>query len=433
VAVLVFDIVLQFDTNFFYREDPAELGSLGGLNISITTFALAALYVGWLVDVLAAKSTPQTLRFSWSLFTYVALVLLSVMVARDHELAIFELALLVQMALVFFFIANFVRTPADAVFLVRLLLVSLALESALMVAAYAGLALTLPGLSSQQQSGIFTRVGGTLGSPNNAAAYLMVALALVMGVLLTGARGRLRLLALVSGGLGGAALLVTFSRGGWLGFVVATTVLLICAWRRGRLRAGLPLKLMTGTLLVALFFGQTIRERIFGDDRGAAYSRIPLMKLALRVIADNPVLGVGANNLPIRFDDYAGHEMSGEWLYAVHNQYLLVWAEQGTLGLLAYLTFLLGTLRNAWRCWRGSHPMLSPLALGLLAGLIGFMVHMAVDVFRDRPLLQLLCVVSGLTTAILPMTVAEAGRRNASPSSTLSLQRAPGKSSPQYS
>jgi O-antigen ligase len=140
------------------------------------------------------------------------------------------------------------------------------------------------------------------------------------------------------------------------------------------------------------------------------------MKLALRVIADNPILGVGANNLPIRLDDYAGLEMSGEWLYAVHNKYLLVWAEQGTLGLLAYLAFLLATLRNAWRCWKRSHSTLSPLALGLMAGLIGFMVHMAVDLFRDRPLLQLLCVVSGLITAMLPIVELQAN-----PATTTSL------------
>src|ERR1051325_5014106 len=37
LAIVVLDIPFQFGTHFFYREDDAALGALGGLSISATT------------------------------------------------------------------------------------------------------------------------------------------------------------------------------------------------------------------------------------------------------------------------------------------------------------------------------------------------------------------------------------------------------------
>jgi hypothetical protein len=44
--------------------------------------------------------------------------------------------------------------------------------------------------------------------------------------------------------------------------------------------------------------------------------------------------------------------------------------------------------------------LLSPLALGLAAGVAGHMVHLTVDLFHVRPVQQLLWLVAGLLTAM---------------------------------
>ncbi len=124
------------------------------------------------------------------------------------------------------------------------------------------------------------------------------------------------------------------------------------------------------------------------------------MKLTLRMIEDNLVRGIGANNFAIMIKQYATPEFAGEWLYVVHNKYLLVWAETGIGGLLAFIAFLVVTVRRGWQCWKSKDRFLSPLALGFTAAIIGQMVHMLVDLFSARPQVQSLWLIAGLIAAM---------------------------------
>jgi O-antigen ligase len=118
------------------------------------------------------------------------------------------------------------------------------------------------------------------------------------------------------------------------------------------------------------------------------------------MIADNPVLGVGTDNFTVAMDRYLTPEFRHAWLFTVHNKYLLVLAETGIGGLLAYVAFLLGALRTGWQCWRLQNPLLAPLALGFVAGIVGNMVHQTVDIFHIRAIQELLWLVAGLLAAM---------------------------------
>jgi O-antigen ligase len=144
-----------------------------------------------------------------------------------------------------------------------------------------------------------------------------------------------------------------------------------------------------------LLFGQRLEERLLADE-GSAHARVPLMKLALSMAEDHPVLGVGANNFPVRIPEYAGWDLRGQWLYTVHNRYLVVWSETGTPALICYVWFLVAACLQGRRIWRARDRFLSPLALGLSCALLGLMAHMLVEVFRGRAILQLLFVVAAL-------------------------------------
>jgi O-antigen ligase len=99
-------------------------------------------------------------------------------------------------------------------------------------------------------------------------------------------------------------------------------------------------------------------------------------------------------------DSYLTSEFRRGFLYTVHNKYLLVWSEIGIAGLLAYLAFLFGALRKGWACWKQNDGLLSTLALGFTAAMIGNMVHQSVDIFHDRAVTQLLWLVAGLLFAM---------------------------------
>ena len=251
------------------------------------------------------------------------------------------------------------------------------------------------------------RIGGTIGVPNVAGAYLSVMLAAAAGVLFTDMGKIYQWLSAAVLGSGGVALIFTYSRGAWIALVFAIIVLCFVVWRQRGTSLKVPIAILAVLTLLYVPFGSSISARLFGDDQGSANSRIPLDRLAFRMIGDNLLLGVGANNFTVAMDQYATSEFRREWLWAVHNKYLLILAETGIGGLLAYLAFLLSTLRRGWQCWRLGDSQFAPLALGFVAGIAGHMVHQSVDLFRDRPLQQLLWLSAGLLFAMHRISIAE--------------------------
>jgi putative inorganic carbon (HCO3(-)) transporter len=383
LAIVILDIPIQFGTHLFYHESNAVMGALGGWNLSATTIALTALYLSWIVRILAKRDSQarSSLHMNLSLLLYLAATVISIFVAQDAALALFEVFLVAQACLVYFYVANSICTRRDVMFVVSMLLIGCLLESIVVIAIK--LFMT-PATTWNGPIHIYAdiapltgtmRVGGTVGSPNTAAAYFSLLLAIAAGLL--------------------------FSRGGWIALAVAIAVICFFAWRQRRSSLKVPIAILLILAMIYVPFHSLISARMLGDDKGSAESRIPLNKLAFRMIGDNPLLGVGANNFTVVMPRYLTSEFRSEFLYTVHNTYLLIWTEIGIAGLLAYLAFLLGTLRRGWQCWRFGDPWLSPLALACMAGIAGHMLHQGVDIFSDRPIQQLLWLVAGLLAAML--------------------------------
>jgi O-antigen ligase len=414
LAIVILDIPFQFGTHLFYREEDAALGALGGLSISATTIALAGLYVSWFIRSQANRSSDARPSFhiNLPLLLYLAITAISMVVAQDVSLSFFEVFLLLEACLVYFYVANNVRTRQDVLFVVSLLLIACLLESmAMILIRFNGMPSTLWGapthvhIETDAREG-FMRIGGTVGSSNFAAAYLSISLASAASLLFTNLGRAHKWLAVAVLGLGGVALIFTFSRGGWMALALAVTVICLLVWSRRGFSLKTPIAVLLILGMLYLPFQSVISARLLGDDKGSAESRIPLMKLAFRIIEDNPVLGVGANNFTVVMDRYLTPEFRHSFLFAVHNKYLLVLSETGIIGLLAFLAFLLDALRKGWQCWALQDRLLSPLALGFAAGIAGHIVHMSVDVFRGRPTQQLLWLVAALLTAMHRMCAA---------------------------
>ncbi|HEY3108098.1 MAG TPA: O-antigen ligase family protein [Chloroflexota bacterium] len=410
LAAVLLDIPFQVGKHLGYRRDADELGALPGWDVSLTTIALAALYAIWLAELLAR--TPGRPRpavgASLAPLAYLAFVGLSMLAAADATLASFEFLLLVQTFLLYLYLVSSVRTRSDVVFVATLLLVGLAAEGLLMAAMRVAGQSSIGGILGRFDAGDVARghvdrLGGTIGSSNAAASYLSLLLAPALSLLLTPLGRWHKRLALLGLALGGVALVMTLSRGGWIAFALSLALFCLLAHRRGWLPLTAPLVCAVVVVAAGLLFQDAIVGRLADDDNGSAHSRLPLMRLALRIIADQPLLGIGANNYSLVMTDYVTPDFSdygGEWLYIVHNKYLLVWAETGLGGLIAFLCYLLATIWAGWRGWQLRDRLLSPLALGLTAAIVGHLVHMSVDLFSGRPQAQTLWTCAALLVAI---------------------------------
>ena len=405
LAAIVLNIPLSFGVHLNYREDVGDLGSLGGWALSPTTIALAGLYLGILFALPrgGVRAAMSSIKISAPLAWYLFFCCVSVLAAPDFTLALFEVFALFQFFLMYLYVSNAVSSEADILFVIRLVLIGLILEGVLSIALVSGWSgVKFLGLQTRlDQTGDLglNRFGGTLGSPNDAAAYLVLALAVAMGIALTSLGRKYRWLGIGALVSGFAALILTFSRGGWIAFVVSFAIIGVFAGR-GRISWKIPVLGAVFALAVALLLGSAIEQRLSKDDKGAAYSRVPLMKIAVQMIEDHPLLGVGANNFPVAMQPYVTRGFLGEFIYTVHNKYLLIWSETGVGALVAFVWFLIATIRQGLHCWKRRNPLFSPLALAFTAGIAGHMTHMMSDFFRGGPSQQLLWLMAAMVISL---------------------------------
>jgi O-antigen ligase len=411
LAAVVLDIALMWDVNFFFRGDAPYPG---GLNISLTTIAIAGLYALWLADALGRRtvvSKPQIVA-NIAPFLYIALTTLSILIASDTVLALFGTLLLVQTFLVFLFIASTIRSWSELRFIMIVLMIGVLLESLSVIVSYrVGHDFSFAGISGHsykdiREESIF-RPGGMIGSPNVAGSFLGVVLPLILVFLRVPVSRPVKALAVASFSVGVIALVLTFSRGGWLAFATSILFLSVISMRRNIHNGRILMVLIVALAATAIPFHGVIWSRLTGTDAGAAASRIPLMQMAWNMIKDHPLTGVGINNFSVVLPHYAGPEFSGAWLALVHNEYLLVWSESGLGALVAFLVFLGVALYRGWKLATTGDGPVAVVALGLTAAMVGMLPNMLVERFVDRPQVGLLWLVAALLSASAAMKKAE--------------------------
>jgi len=185
-------------------------------------------------------------------------------------------------------------------------------------------------------------VGGFFGNPNDLATSLNLLLPLAVALALT-STGLKRVLYFVCGGILIGGVIVTFSRGGFLGLSSLAFVFLWKVGRQNRAVTALALAGLVGVLVLALPVGYagriTSMFSIGEDPTGSSQARRDLLDRATNVAAHHPIIGIGMGNFHI----YSIHEQ------VAHNSYLEIAAELGLVGLGAYLLVIFVPLRSLRR------------------------------------------------------------------------------------
>ena len=231
------------------------------------------------------------------------------------------------------------------------------------------------------QSGAI-RSSGTLGHPNQLAKYL---LPLIFLPYVTASRHRtLRTSMFLATSLSILAFLFTYSRGAWIAFIPGAVALAVGLYRHHLIRVKTLYVFFLVGLLFLLLFRNDIRSRFERHDFGSANSRVHMMKLAAYMIADHPFVGIGGNTFQNRRRSYLTPELEEEFTTVVHNQYLLVTAECGLLGLLCYLWLLYAFAKEAKRCVTTSTDAFgNRLGLAVQAGILSLAISMCFDYYKS--------------------------------------------------
>jgi probable O-glycosylation ligase (exosortase A-associated) len=227
-------------------------------------------------------------------------------------------------------------------------------------------------------------------NPNDLAALALLQLSMNVGLLATERRKSwVWTAALVGVVLLPFLILLTQSRGGII--ALGLFMILLLATRRRR-----PLVLLAATTLavgVALVAPTEVWTRMSGlakakttadlqkvDPEGSAEARFGIWKVAVKIIRDQPVLGVGAGAYGLAHASYARDEEfdpGAKGIRDTHSTVLNVLAETGTPGLMLFLGLLLTTIWKAERIRRAAKAILpreSAQLLYLEFGLVAFLV-----------------------------------------------------------
>lgn len=406
LAVIIIDIPLRWDIYLAARVQNAPLGMREGWIISLTTFALIGLFILHIIQELSIKKYPVKIYFRENipLVLFMAFSCLSAITARDTLGALFQIFFLLQVFLLYIYIASITRSTQDVIFLMVILMGCVAVEGGISIAQrFFGLEINFAGIVTVQTSG---RYAATLGSPNTAAGYFSLLLAPTLSLIFAKTSFLVKMTALAAFSLGLIGLVFTLSRGGLLAFGVSMAIFGIMIWLRGKISRWVAFPVVIAATGIFAFGGFTI-DQIIGLRENAALARIPLMKIAWKMILEHPILGVGANNYVMNIRNYLVPELGRGFLYVVHNKYLLVWAETGLGGILSFIGFLVLAIRRGWQSWNRDIPILSFLSLGFAAAIAGQMTHMMVEIFDARSEIQALWLVAALITAMERLTRGE--------------------------
>jgi O-antigen ligase len=137
--------------------------------------------------------------------------------------------------------------------------------------------------------------------------------------------------------------------------------------------ASIVAALMLGTMMGAPL------ERILGKEHKAAVStawRVAMSKIAVRMVRDHPILGVGVGNYVGLYYHYAEEvPQANRTPVVMHNGYLAVWSEQGTLGLIFFLS-IFGSVTAALvrTMLQPANPYIHYVSVGLLGALVAHLI-----------------------------------------------------------
>lgn len=211
------------------------------------------------------------------------------------------------------------------------------------------------------------RVYGTFDQPNPFAGYLNMTLSIALALALLGSNRFIRLWAGLVSAILAFAVYLTQSRGGEIAIVVALLFIVIVGFPH--LRKLIALLGLVGLIIIEMFFSGWIPTFVFnpvlkylgiiqisfnnpGTQDYSTAERLAHWIAGVHMFIDHPLTGVGIGNYPDAYPQYFITIFVNSLGHA-HNYYINIAAEIGSIGLTAYLLFLMAmfvTGGSAYNC-----------------------------------------------------------------------------------
>ena len=234
-------------------------------------------------------------------------------------------------------------------------------------------------LDSEMFDNIAGRAISTLENPNMLAEYLILLIPLAAAQLITDSGAARRICALLSCGVLGICIILTWSRGSWRGLLFGAFVFLLI-WSRRTIylivagAASIP--------FLPLILPESIIQRFTSignlGDSSTSY-RVNIWRGTVRMLEDYWTSGVGIGEAAwgTVYPRYA--LASIETAPHAHNLYLQIWVQTGIVGLMLLIAFLFLLLQCNFTYYRDLNRMRDSVSASVLSA------HMKTDNRTDAP------------------------------------------------
>jgi len=245
-----------------------------------------------------------------------------------------------------------------------------------------------------------TRVYSYLGNPNLLAGYLLPAVIFSLVAIFAWQSWLKKALALTMLIVNITCLILTFSRGGWIGLVVAVLAVmaLLVYWTSVEMPPfwrtwSLPIVLggLIGVLVLAVIFIPEFRLRIlsiFADRKDSSNNfRRNVWDAVFEMIRDRPIFGIGPGHNSFN-QIYPLYQRPRYTALSAYSIFLEVVVETGFVGLAFFIWLLIVTFNTAFlqmRRLRQSRSVEGFWLIGAIATLLGMIAHGTVDTVWYRP------------------------------------------------
>jgi len=363
-----------------------SLASIGPANIRISEAIFILVAVALILNALVkAKIKVQRSKIDLPLILFCGWMLLTLLWSSDLVAGIIQFTRVFFGILLFFLSIHIIKSYQRLHYAINTWIIVGFIVA--LFAIYEFLSSGLPYFAQHYMKAstvVFTKAlrSSVFLSPTLLASYLNLCIFLAIGKLLNLKRDRQKVVMIGVIFILCCALLFTFSRGGWAGFLFGLIYML---YKSNTLKKTIVL-ILPILLIFILFWGGIIKEvtsarlisYVHPQEDPAFQERLILWHATTKeIILGNPVLGVGIGNSAEALDELS-HYYPVKFQY-IHNLYFNILAELGIIGLILFF-WICTSIALAIFSFLKENPIEESRKLiwAFYAGLISYAVHGAV-------------------------------------------------------
>jgi putative inorganic carbon (HCO3(-)) transporter len=391
----------------------------------------------WLLLTLSDEATPANVSsvtpIHLLVLLYWGVAAIATALSPVKKAALNDLATLTLYLMLFALCARILRSPR-----LRSWIITLYLHISLIVSVYGlrqwffGATALATWVDPESPLSKTTRVYSYLGNPNLLAGYLLPAVIFSLVAIFAWQSWFKKALALTMLIVNTACLILTFSRGGWIGLVVAVLAVmtLLVYWKSVEMPPfwrtwSIPIVLggLIGVLILAVIFVEPVQIRvlsIFADRKDSSNNfRRNVWDAVFDMIRDRPIFGIGPGHNSFN-KVYPLYQRPRYTALSAYSILLEVAVETGFVGLACFLWLIIVTFNTAFlqmRRLRRLRNVEGFWLIGAIAILSGMLAHGTVDTVWYRPEVNTLwwLIVALIASYWTPLAQNQANPSNSEP------------------